>query len=1079
MGMLRGSADEVVALNSTAFAEGGSRLLKRGMARADIQLVRRAVATFEAVLAANPPGDANHAGASANLAGALVNAFELTGDVSALERAIGLLSAAEPDSRLLGAREGDFWSVSGHALLRDAERTNLPATIEKAVSARRRALDLTAPDEASHAARLTDLGSVLSVQFRVTGSASALTEARFLHERAVQLTAVGDPDLPGRLSNLGTCLNEVAQLTSDVDVLKRAVEVQREAVEKCEPNNFYYPMLVANLGISLLHLYQETADRAALKDAVQLQRMAAEGTPKGHVERNPRITNLAVALQSHYEQTGDLDAMDEAIEFFKEAIDTTPPQHANRFRYLHGLASALMRLAERTGDLSAVDDAIRMWEVVTVGTPDGHPSKPGRLSALATARHLQFLADPADTAPLKSGIEILRDARTLVSPGHAQYAMLATNLGALLLSLFDHTGAEDALDEAIALSRDAADAAPPGHSEQGMLRSNLGVGLVHRARLSDDADDAREAAALLESALELISPDDPGRAQTLFAQGSAYARAFELGDSQALLSGLTAFRDAAAMESAPTAMRIHAGREGGRLAASGQQFGEALAEFGNAVRLLEEAAWSGLGRGDQQRLLAELSGLPMDAAAMAIENNCPETAVELLERGRGVLLARQIEAPSLHAQLLSRAPDIADRLASVQKAIDQADRDSASPHAPDATGPPRDLAARRNRLARQRSMIMEEFRSRPDLADLHSYARMDLLLASAARGPVVIVNVSEYRCDALIVWVGRVHAVRLPGLTRQAAADQVDRLLDAADKAERQGVDQVLGWTWDVIVKPVLAALGLTEPVAPGQEAHLWWCATGLAAFLPLHAAGKYQENYASHGALDLVVSSYTPTLRILTQLRQREPTGPSARSGPLIVAMPQTSGMADLENTQREAEELASRFTVHERLTGSSATRGTVAAAMPQHPWVHFACHGSQNPLSPDDAALHLYDGPLAIPQIMNLGLPALKFAYLSACETNLGSTTVPDEAITLASALQMAGYQHVIATLWQVSDQTAVDIARHLYDHMTTTQRDGTLEIEADKAASALRKAVLIVRDEAPWLSALNWAPYVHTGP
>ena len=77
------------------------------------------------------------------------------------------------------------------------------------------------------------------------------------------------------------------------------------------------------------------------------------------------------------------------------------------------------------------------------------------------------------------------------------------------------------------------------------------------------------------------------------------------------------------------------------------------------------------------------------------------------------------------------------------------------------------------------------------------------------------------------------------------------------------------------------------------------------------------------------------------------------------------------------------------------------------------------------------------------------------------------------------MAGYQHVIATLWQVSDQTAVDIARHLYDHMTTTQRDGTLEIEADKAASALRKAVLIVRDEAPWLSALNWAPYVHTGP
>jgi hypothetical protein len=403
------------------------------------------------------------------------------------------------------------------------------------------------------------------------------------------------------------------------------------------------------------------------------------------------------------------------------------------------------------------------------------------------------------------------------------------------------------------------------------------------------------------------------------------------------------------MENAPTATRIRAGREGGRLAASGQRFGEALEGFGNAVRLIEEAAWSGIRRGDQQRLLAELSGLPMDAAAMALENNNPETAVELLEQGRGVLLARQIEAPSLQAQLLSRAPDLAGQLASVQKAIDQADRDSISLQPPDAADRPRDLAARRNRLARQRAMIMEEFRSRPDLEDLHSHTRMDLLLASAARGPIVIVNVSEYRCDALIVSASHVHAVPLPGLTRQAAADQVEKLLEAADKVKWEGVDQVLSWTWDVIVEPVLAALGLAKPASLGEEAHVWWCATGLTAFLPLHAAGHYHEDQAPQGALDLVVSSYTPTLRTLTQLRQREAAAQSAQSGPLIVAMPQTPSMARLENTQEEAEDLASRFPVHLRLTGPAATRDTVATAMAQHPWVHFACHASQNPLSPD----------------------------------------------------------------------------------------------------------------------------------
>ena len=58
------------------------------------------------------------------------------------------------------------------------------------------------------------------------------------------------------------------------------------------------------------------------------------------------------------------------------------------------------------------------------------------------------------------------------------------------------------------------------------------------------------------------------------------------------------------------------------------------------------------------------------------------------------------------------------------------------------------------------------------------------------------------------------------------------------------------------------------------------------------------------------------------------------------------------------------------------------------------------------------------------------------------------------------MAGYQHVIATLWQVSDLTAVDIPRHLYDQIII-ERYGIIQIDAYSAASALRKAVLAVRD------------------
>ena len=78
---------------------------------------------------------------------------------------------------------------------------------------------------------------------------------------------------------------------------------------------------------------------------------------------------------------------------------------------------------------------------------------------------------------------------------------------------------------------------------------------------------------------------------------------------------------------------------------------------------------------------------------------------------------------------------------------------------------------------------------------------------------------------------------------------------------------------WDRVVQPVFAELGLTEPPPAGQATHLWWCATGLAAFLPLHAAGAHGSSAPTrYSALDLAVSSYTPSLRTLIQLRQRQP---------------------------------------------------------------------------------------------------------------------------------------------------------------------------------------------------------------
>lgn len=1066
-------SDDAVAVDGESVTEAAGRLLTRGTATGDPKRVRRAVELSESVLAAARAGTASYVGAAANVARALTAEYEMTGCGGALDRAVALLDSVEHDAGLLEGREADFFALLGQALLHDAGRTGDPGIAARAVAARRRALQLTRRRDRAYPGRLGDLGAVLAVQFRVAGDPSALKEAVRLYEAACKRFDPSAPEFPGLLSNMGTCLDEVAVREGGIPVLDRAVRVQREALAAASRSGPLRPMIEANLGVTLLHLHQETGARDALTESIEFHRAAVAGTPEAHSEYQARRTNLAVALQTLYEETGDLDVLDEAIEIFQQAADVTPRDHAQWFRYQHDLSSALMRLAERNGDLSAIDEAVQAWQDAVDGTPDGHPSKPGRLSALATAQFIRFQSNPGSLSPVDAGIENLRDALRLSPPDHDQRPMLLTNLGALLMGRFEHSCERKDLDEAIRVSRDAISASAEGQADHHRYLSNFGVALVHKARASENLSESNEAIEAVRRALETVPPGDPGRADTLIALGSAYARAFELGDSEALPPGLEAFREACEMEIAATTTRIRAGRDGGRLAAAAGATGDALSAFAAAVGLMEEAAWAGMRRADQQRLLGEMNGLPMDAAAMAISAGRPGDAVMLLELGRGVLLARQFEGRGIHAQLRNLAPEIGEELAALQVAIDEAEQASGR----EVTG--REVAARRSRIARQRAAVLDRLRADPRLQDLAAPPHLDELLAAGTEGPVVLVNVSEHRCDALIVAAGTVRVVPLLRITKEDVAAKVQALLAAADAMRTLEVDDVLEWAWDCIVEPVLADLGLAGPPAAGHEMRLWWCATGLAAFLPLHAAGAHRSSTrARSSALDRAISSYTPSLRTLTRLRQRQPAQEADLLGPLIVAMPQTPGLPALESASDEASSISRRCSEHEMLTGTSATRDAVAQAMPRHQWAHFACHGSQDLANPFSGALHLHDGPLTIAQITRLRLPAPVLAYVSACDTSRGSTVIPDEGITLANALQIAGYQHVVAGLWQIHDATAAEVAKRFYDR-GLTGGEGRVSIAADTLAAALRDAVISLREESPGMPAMYWAPYIHTGP
>jgi CHAT domain-containing protein len=253
----------------------------------------------------------------------------------------------------------------------------------------------------------------------------------------------------------------------------------------------------------------------------------------------------------------------------------------------------------------------------------------------------------------------------------------------------------------------------------------------------------------------------------------------------------------------------------------------------------------------------------------------------------------------------------------------------------------------------------------------------------------------------------------------------------------------------------------------------LWWSPTGQIAFLPLHAAGHHTGAGADAGPArtvpDRVVSSYAPTIRTLLHVRAQA-ASPATTDRMLVVAMPHTPGATDLQGAENEARALAVyRPTV---LSGPAATHEAVRDAMAEASCVHFACHAVSEPTDPSLSRLLVHDHsdhPLTVADISRLRLPGARLAYLSACDTARTAVHLADEAVHIATAFQLAGFPHVVGTLWRANDTFAARLAAAFH---ATLPGHSTAH-----CADALHRCLLAARDAYPVTPSL-WAPYLHTG-
>ncbi|MBA2807063.1 CHAT domain-containing protein [Streptomyces sp. KM273126] len=1017
--------------------------------------------------------------------------------VAVLRRARTLLTGFHPTA------VSKCLSELGLAHMRRFEITGSTADLDEAVDVCREAVRHN-PDAPEQLIDESHLGGTLMLRYSHTGNPDDLAEAMLWNRRALdRLPHESSPYAGQVLFNLGRALQAVHQQNDDLGALDEAVRRLEGALRAGQSVGSRHrsgrdrAKQLSNLGAALRVRAERLGTRADLDRSIELSRQAIDALPADHPERATYFTNLCTTLLVRYTWAGDQQDLAEAVRTGQQAVEATAPADTSaRVVHLTNLGIALRRRYEWSGALADLDEAIEACRAAVAALPPGHVDASLHRSNLSVALISRYERTGAAT-DLNEAVDASRAAADGVTDDHPQRAMHLSNLALALRHRYDGEGRRADADETVDRLQHAVRLCPAGHPQRPVYLANLAMALMARSGAFDpaaaaaDADDAAEASLAARAALRAIPEHHPQRVMCLSNLGSALVirASVEQDEEEAesdLRTAFDMFRQATAVTAAPAFSRFRAAHAWATASAAVGDWTESLDAHRAATAELPLMAWHGLDRRDRLDALGRAAGLAGEAAAVALNCGRPYDALRLLEQGRGVLLAQALDARDEMTELHERAPHLADRIHEIRALLET----PAPEPGPESTAEPgrllreqRRAAERRRELTREMDELTARARELPGLEDFLRLPSMDRLRTAAANGPVVVVNTSALRCDALVVTHDDLHTVPLPelhlagddGLTERAMA-----LLDALATAGRSPADawraqrhliRTLGWLWDTVAGPVLAALDHTVP-----DTRLWWCPTGLLSLLPLHAAGHYARDDPGDRSLpDRYICSYTTTLRALaTQTHGARGTAPTARL--LAVDQSDTPGLPPLPHAREEVRQLSSRLPHATVLTGSQGSRAALLNALPTHAYLHFSGHGTQDPTDSASGALYLHDheqaGPLTVADISRLRLRNARLAFLSACETARGAAVLPDEAVHLAGALQVAGFAHVVAAQWVVDDTCALRVAEAFYTGLRSTTG-----LDPTRAARALHEAVRQLRQQNG--DPLWWAAYVHTGP
>ncbi|KAF6807473.1 hypothetical protein CPLU01_15790 [Colletotrichum plurivorum] len=1091
----------------------------------EVEHIDEAISLTEEAIEATHPHDPTLPTMYVNLALRLSDRFHAasTKDVGDIDRAICLASMvlAEMPSGYPGRPK--LCGVLGVALGRRGSHCGTTADIDESVMVLREAVAGTPPTSPARIEQLDNMATALHMRFKESETAADLNEIIAALQEAVESPLVTGAERVRRLEKLAYEVNRRYSRTKEAVHLDEVIQALRDLVRATPEGDAGLPDTLRNLASRLSDRFLVDGERAYIDDAIRLMEQLVEssGSQSPSDLDSLGLGLLGVLLHQRFSSFGDMDDLERSIRSGKEALEATAPDDADRRRVLSRLAVPLNSRFEVTGDMRDLDDAIRFARDSTAAVANDDPDKSDQLATLAMALYSRFKIT-GQLADLEEAFQVAR-AGTEAARTTDDRDRFMSSLSAYLFEMFTRNKRADYLDEAVQLAREAvANAHLSSYRLQRM--ANLAAYLTMRFNWGRRQEDVDEAVRLAEDVVYAMPADHQQRSIALsILAGGLDASLFPQGHSARAVSalnvglqldhsfrhtGLQSEREEAAswflkavrVNNGPIHARIMAGLQ--FLSVSDMEhsdLGELYSVARSVVDLIPLLVPMSLRAPDKQHRLSEAVGIASDAAALALHmGQEAASAVRLLETGRGLIAGALQDLRSDISVLSEEHPEMARRFVGLRDRLDASSGESAESSGAHHMHLSLDLTAASSETDRlleankQMDELLGEVRRLPGHENFLMGGTTSQMRDAAAYGPIVIVNVSKYRCDALVIETGGIRALELPRLTLDGLASH----------AAHVGSVSTLSWLWDAVVGPVLQMLGFDK--APDRDdqrwPRVWWVPTGPLVRFSLHAAGHHFSR-RGETALDRVVSSYSSSVKTIINTRKQRLARSGGTGAPsskaVLVAMRDTPGQTRLHHAEGEVDEVA-------RVCGAMGVacarpprdRTGVLAALPACDVFHFAGHGGTDPVNPLRSRLLLADraAPLTVESLLETNLQSRRpfLAYLSACGTGqVRDEGAVDESIHLTSAFQLAGFRHVVGTLWDVEDAVCVEVARAVYEAL----RDGVFE--DDSVSAGLHFGLKKLRDD--WVASQEelrrsrrtigpaepdgdarpmWVPYVHFG-